>query len=274
MTDALGDRMKRYESIECGRTLIPRLPIIARIDGRAFHAFTKGMQRPFDKRFNQCMVNTTMALIAETNACIGYTQSDEITLAWKYDTHKSEVWFGGRIHKMVSQLAAHATLEFNQQVAQLLPDFSSRQPTFDARVWNVPDVAEGTNVFVWREWDATKNSISMAASHYFSHKQLLGKNSKDKIEMLHVMGIDWNKYPSEFKRGVYVRKNRYPLTLSYSGDIESLPEKHHARMSGFVDIERTAIEVLNMPPITKVINRESVIFDTAYPMAELGAGTE
>lgn len=108
--EALGDRMKAYEGVEAGRRLMPLLPVLARIDGRAFHSFTRGMMRPFDADLSACMVETTVALVKETGACVGYTQSDEITLAWHSPSLAQPIWFDGRVAKMTSQLAALATL--------------------------------------------------------------------------------------------------------------------------------------------------------------------
>ena len=181
--ESLGDRMKMYERIEAGRIFIPTLPIIARIDGRSFHNFTKGMDRPFDSALNHMMVLTTRHLVQETQACMGYTQSDEIILAWHSDDVKSQVWFDGRIHKMVSQLAAQATLRFYTLCEEINPYYAQRMPTFDARVWQVPNRKEGANVFLWREWDATKNSISMASSALYSDRELHGKDSSAKGEV-------------------------------------------------------------------------------------------
>ena len=150
MEDALGDRMKMYENAEASRRFMPMLPIMARIDGRSFSSFTRGMERPFDGTFAACMVETVRALMAETNACMGYTQSDEISLAWHSTTLKSQVWFDGRIAKMTSQIAAQATLHFYLAALKAMPQYAERLPTFDARVWQVPNRAEGANVFVWR----------------------------------------------------------------------------------------------------------------------------
>ena len=110
--DDFGDRMKLYEGMEAGRRFMPLLPVLARIDGRSFHSFTRGMDRPFDAVFSNAMVDTTAALVRETGACMGYTQSDEITLAWYSDNPKTQIWFDGRIAKMTSQLGAQATLIF------------------------------------------------------------------------------------------------------------------------------------------------------------------
>lgn len=262
MSDDLGDRMKMYEGMEAGRRLMPLAPILARIDGRAFHAFTRGMDRPFDGRFVDCMTATTAFLVRETNACMGYTQSDEITLAWHSTNIKSQVWFDGRIHKMVSQLAAQATLEFNARARILLPGFAHRRPTFDARVWSVPNRTEGANVFLWREWDATKNSISMAASALYSHNELHTKASADKHDMLMAMGINWNDYQARFKRGVYVQ--RRVLTTPFTAEeIALLPPKHHARANPDLTVERSEWRVIDLPPLASISNREAVVFDGA-----------
>lgn len=264
MTDDLGDRMKLYEGIEAGRRLMPLLPILARIDGRAFHAFTRGMHRPYDERFSGAMIQTTACLVRLTNASMGYTQSDEITLAWHSTNIKSQVWFDGRIHKMVSQLAAHATLIFNGEIARTMPGYADRDPTFDARVWNVPNRVEGANVLLWREWDATKNSISMAADAFYSHAQLHGKNGGEKLDMLMAKGVNWNLYPPFFKRGTYVqrRTTTKPFTAA---ELDDLPPKHQARTNPDLVVERSEVRVIELPPLASVVNREDVVFAGVLP---------
>ena len=265
MNDELGDRMKLYESAEAGRRLMPLLPVLARIDGRAFHSFTRGMERPFDPTFTQAMIDTTMALVNETGACMGYTQSDEITLAWHAATTQSQIWFDGRVAKMTSQLAAQATLTFYRLVLERMPQYASRLPTFDARVWNVPTRAQGANVFLWREWDATKNSVSMAASAHYSHNALMGKNSAQKDDLLHAKGINWNDYPPRFKRGTYVQRC-VTVTPFSAAEIESLPPKHAARANPDLVVERHVCAVLELPPLGMIANRADVIFDGAAPL--------
>lgn len=271
MSDQLGDRMKAYEGAEAGRRLMPLLPALARIDGRAFHSFTKGMDRPFDAVFSSCMLDTTAALVRDTGACMGYTQSDEITLAWHSRTAQSQIWFDGRVAKMTSQLGAQATLIFYRLVLERMPQYADRLPSFDARVWNVPNQTEGANVFLWREWDATKNSISMAASAYYSHKALLGKNGPQKHDMLHAKGVNWNDYPALFRRGAYVqrRTERVPFTAD---ELSQLPEKHAARQTPSLMVERSTCKVIDMPPLASVSNREAVIFDGAEPRAAASIG--
>lgn len=255
-----------YESAEAGRRFMPLIPIVARIDGRCFSKFTKGMIRPYDSKMSYAMVETARFLVEETNANIGYTQSDEISLAWHSDDIRSQVWFDGRIMKMTSQLAALATLKFNQLVRQnMLPDFQDRNPTFDARVWQVPNRTEAANMFVWREWDATKNSITMAASHYYSHNELQGKNGAEKQEMLFQKGVNWNDYPAFFKRGTYVQRRKVVRKYTIT-ELDNLSPEHHAHKNPNLEIERTDVMVLDLPPITSVQNREDVFFEGAEPI--------
>jgi tRNA(His) 5'-end guanylyltransferase len=264
MRDDFGDRMKEYEGMEAGRRFMPGLPIIARIDGRSFHNFTKGMTRPFDEIFTKCMIETTIALVKETGASCGFSQSDEISLCWYVDNPKQQVWFDGRIQKMTSQLGAQATLFFYREVLNRMPQYSDRMPSFDARVWNVPNLSEGANVFLWREWDATKNSISMAASSYYSHKTLHEKTGSEKQEMLFQKGINWNDYPTYFKRGTYVQRREEVIPFT-AEELSKLPEKHAARLNPDLKVTRSTVKVLDLPPLGSIQNREKVIFFGAEP---------
>jgi hypothetical protein len=170
MSDVLGDRMKLYELAEAGRRFMPLLPILARIDGRCFSAFTRGMERPYDQMMTRLMVATTRHLVEETNASMGYTQSDEITLAWHQTDMKSQVWFDGRISKMTSQLGAQATLFFYRNCCEHMPAFASRHPTFDARVWQVPrrTAPRSTRCCSPRASTGTTTRPSSNAEHTFS----------------------------------------------------------------------------------------------------------
>jgi len=259
--DPLGDRMKLYEQTEAGRKLMPLLPAMARIDGRGFSRFTKGMKRPYDKDMSNFMHDTTRYLVQETGAVCGYTQSDEISLCWIQPHFGSEIFFGGKIQKMVSQLAALATMQFNQLLINH-PSLFNKKPTFDARVWNVPSLAEAVNTFLWRELDASKNSISMAARHYYSHLELHGKTWGEMNEMLFQKGINWNDYPVFFKRGTFFRKVKEtrPFTTE---EIEKLPEKHAARTDPNLTVERTTIVDYEIPPLLRIQNKTDVLFKGA-----------
>ena len=262
MKDSLGDRMKQYEGQACGHRLMPLLPTLARVDGRAFHSFTRGMERPFDPRMSDAMLTTAVRLVKETGACMAYVQSDEITLAWLATDRDSQIWFDGRRDKMVSGLSALATLHFYRCVLGLLPDFADRLPTFDARVWQVPNREEGANAFLWRELDATKNSISMAAHAVCGHKASMHKNGAQKQEMLWQRGVNWNDYPASFKRGQFVQRRTFTRPFT-STELDRLPPKHHARSQPDLTVARTEWAVLDLPPFRTITNREAVIFDGA-----------
>ena len=185
MNDSLGDRMKGYERAEAGRWLMPLLPAVARLDGRAFHSFVRGLARPFDRRLSDLMLDAATFLVRETNATVGYTQSDEITLAWVPEQYDGQIFFYGRIQKMTSMLAALCSAYFNRRLPAFLPtEYADRVPVFDARVWSVPSLEEAANTFLWRELDATKNSISMAARALYEHADIHEKTGAEMQEML------------------------------------------------------------------------------------------
>ena len=259
MIDKMGDRLKMFEGIEAGRILIPNLPICVRVDGRAFHTFTRGMNRPYDERMSKAMIETMKYLVKKTDACIGYVQSDEISLVLS-DT--KDPLFGGRVQKLTSIIAAMATAKFNDEIHKSFPDKPLAE--FDCRVWNVPNRTEAANTILWREFDATKNSISMAARSVYSDNQLLNKNSSEKQEMLWQKGINWDKYPVFFKRGTYARRVVMERKLT-PDELKDLPEHHEARKNPDMVFTRSEIKEIEMPIFSTVENREAVIFDGAEP---------
>ena len=212
--DKLGDRCKEFERIETDRYALPGLPLLARLDGRAFHTFTRGLNRPYDERMSRCMIEVTSFLVKELHALIGYTQSDEITLLWYLPDPKSELPFNGRYQKLTSVLAGLASTQFYKSLLLYLPNKVNQTPCFDCRVWQVPSIKEAIDVFVWREDDAVKNSISMAASAYYSTRELYKKDSSEKQEMLFQKGVNWNDYPAFFKRGTYLQRRSFQRTLT------------------------------------------------------------
>lgn len=268
--DDLGDRMKNYEMMEAGRKFLPLLPIVARLDGRSFSKFTKGLKRPYDIRLSNLMIDLTKYLVQETNAVCGYCQSDEISLAWYSSTRESQIFFDGRIQKMNSVLASMAGTYFMYQLAfnNALPkEYADKLPHFDCRVWQLPNLSEATNCFLFRELDATKNSISMAAQEFYSHNELMNKNSSEKQELLFQKGINWNYYPSFFKRGSFVQRVKTSRKFTEE-ELKNLPEKHLARKNLDLEIVRTDYSVIDMPPLNKVINRIDVIFNGATPITK------
>lgn len=253
--DFLGDRMKTYEEIT-EKILLPRVPICARMDGRAFHSFTKKMTRPYSESFFIAMDETVKALIGEFHSDIGYTQSDEITLIWIPKDINWDPIFGGRIQKMVSNLASFTSVVFNKYIKSLFgSDYAEKNPTFDARVWVVPNIEEAANVLLWRELDATRNSISMAARSIFSHKECLNKNSDELKEMLKSKGIIWDDYPSRFRKGIYFRRTLIKRFLTDS-EIEKIPEKYRPHWPIF----RHDILPLELSPLIKIEDKVKALF--------------
>lgn len=266
--DEFGDRMKYYESMEAGRRFLPMLPVIARLDGKNFSRWTKGLKRPYDERMNELMKKVTVDLVTNTNANIGYTQSDEITLGFYSNSFKSQIFFDGRIMKLTSVLASMATAYFNDWAPKLIPEREGYLAYFDCRVWQLPNLVEGTNAILWRELDATKNSVSMAARHYYSHQQLHGLGRADMMDLLHAKGVNWNDYPVFFKRGVYVQRHK-EIRKFTADEIEDLPEQHEARTNPNLEVERTDTLIMDdMPPLAKVINRTEVLFFGDDPIVE------
>lgn len=214
---SLGDRMKGYEQIP--RTfLMRRNPVIIRLDGKAFHTFTRGMMKPFDEVLQKTMQDTMKYLCENIQNCkLGYTQSDEITLLLiDYEQLETDAWFGNNIQKMTSVSASMATLAFNKffrlhveniwveeqnsaYVNMLM--FKRDMALFDSRVFSIPK-EEVCNCFLWRQQDATRNSIQSVGQANFSHKELHKKSVKMIQEMLFTeKDINWNDYPTTNKRG-------------------------------------------------------------------------
>lgn len=261
--DSLGDRMKWFEQ-RYAHVVMPKIPVLARIDGRSFHSFTRGLERPYDTRLSDLMVDTTKFLVRETNACCGYTQSDEISLVWLTKNPNEEAFFGGKLTKLVSVVGSLATAYFNRHLSTALPQKANEMPVFDNRVWQVPTIEEAANYFVWREQDAVRNSIQMAARSMYSHTECHKKNSSELQEMLFQKGVNWNDYPVFFKRGTYVRRRTLerPFTTE---ELENLPSKHHARLNPEMSITRTVVMTEHFPPLTQIANRAEVLVLGADP---------
>lgn len=219
MFDSLGDRMKAYENVS--RIYLPRrLPVIIRVDGRAFHTFTRGFQRPFDSVLAASMWETAKALCKEiSGAKLAYTQSDEISvLVTNNDTLTTEPWFANNLQKIVSLSASVATRAFDNAFQLKISSYNDsfkqfstyfrvlHTATFDARAFILPP-EEVCNYFIWRQQDAVRNSIQMAAQSVYSHKELQHKNQSNLQDMLMEKGINWNDYEVWQKRGACVVKD-------------------------------------------------------------------
>ena len=218
--DDLGTRMKEfYEQVPKTR-LVRRMPVAIRIDGKAFHTFTRGFRKPFDIVLIKTMQETTKYLCENIQNCIfGFTQSDEITLILvDYKELDTSAWFDYEVQKLCSVSASMATMAFNkffynmvmeetaggeftEGIAGIHLNAAEKGAMFDARCFNIPK-EEVTNLIYWRQLDATRNSIQMVGQANFSHKELQNKSCNDIQDMLHEQkGINWNDYPTIYKRG-------------------------------------------------------------------------
>jgi tRNA(His) guanylyltransferase len=193
----LGDRMKGYEKTFSGIAL-KRTPLMIRVDGKAFHTFTKGFDKPFDKALMQAMVSSAMCAAKEMQGFkVAYIQSDEVTFCLTdYDTIETQGWFGYKIQKMVSISAALMTAAFNQNFKT---DKTDKVPIFDSRAFSLPK-SEVINAFLWRALDWKRNSLQMLCQSNFSHKEMHCKNQIHMHEMLHGIGKSWTKDLSEQER--------------------------------------------------------------------------
>lgn len=224
--DSLGDRMKANYENRAKTYLVRRMPVIIRLDGKAFHTFTRGLKKPYDEIFHNTM-NATMKYLCENiQGCkLGYTQSDEITLLLTdYDTLTTDAWFDNNVQKICSVSASMATMAFNKFMRKFVYDIfvfgkdeskeyvdtlvnKLENAMFDSRCFNIPE-DEVTNCFIWRQQDATRNAIQMLGQCNFSHKELHGKSCSAIQDMLmDQKGINFNDMPTEFKRGVCCRRD-------------------------------------------------------------------
>jgi len=218
------DRMKESYEIRARNYLTKRIPVIIRIDGKAFHTYTKGLNKPFDECLIEDMQKTAVYLCEQIQGCkAAYIQSDEISLLLTdYDKIDTEAWFNYEVQKMISISASLATAKFNQlRLIRLITNDicvenyclvenakNQKLATFDSRCFTIPkdDVA---NYFLARQLDAEKNSIAMLAQSMYSHKELHGKHGGEMQEMCFQKGINWNDLHFSKKRGSFIVRNIY-----------------------------------------------------------------
>lgn len=219
MRDDLGNRMKEnYE--DRARIMLPRRTFtILRLDGKAFHTFCRKFRKPFDEDLIDMMNNTAIALCEEIQGVkFAYVQSDEISLLLTdFDNIKSDAWFDNNLQKIVSVSSSIATAAFNAEFIKYSCkdqiDFGTinhkKLARFDCRAFTIPQAIEVENYFIWRQQDASKNSVSMVAQSLYSHKQLQSVKQSGLQELIFQKGINWNDYPIHLKRGRVIAKVKY-----------------------------------------------------------------
>ena len=213
---SLGNRMKEAYEQRTKYKLTRRTPTIIRVDGKCFSQYTKGLERPFDQGLMTDMDEVAKYLCKNIQGCkFAYIQSDEISLMLTdWDTLITDSWFDYNVQKMCSVSASMATMQFNR--SRMLTAYhsmkdlytvalSDKWAEFDSRVFQVP-YSEINNYFLWRQQDATRNSIASVAQSMYSHKELFGKNTDQMQEMIFQKGTNWNDYTPYFKRGRVIKK--------------------------------------------------------------------
>ena len=280
--DNLGTRMKTYYEEVPKFRLYRRTPVAIRIDGKAFHTFTRGFKKPFDEILIKSMQQTMLYLCENIQGCVlGYTQSDEITLILQdYKTLTTSAWFDYEIQKICSISASMATMAFNKYFSENAGEFyrsiwdeaiedwsmnatkvdidycatlslaARKGAMFDARCFNIPK-EEVTNLIYWRQLDAARNSVQMVGQAYFSHQELQNKSCSDIQDMLmEKYNINWNDFPTTQKRGSCCVKVYYQ---NPEVDIKDGPD---IRSSWFIDNEIPQFKGEGREYIEKLINFE------------------
>lgn len=270
VNDELGKRMKEfYEAVPKTR-LVRRTPVAIRIDGKAFHTFTRGFEKPFDEVLGRAMRETMKYLCENIQGCVlGYTQSDEITLILiDYKKLTSSAWFDYEVQKMCSIAASMATMAFNKffykevqewkkntfptdylgcqtgtismtniQRMEKYEQAADKGAMFDARVFNIPK-EEVANLIYWRQLDATRNSIQMVGQANFSHKELQNKSCNQIQDMLfQERDINWNDFPTHLKRGSCCVKSDVSVTFATEHEDGSVTTGAVERPHWEIDLE-------------------------------------
>lgn len=283
--DDLGTRMKTfYEEIPKTK-LMRRCPVTIRIDGKAFHTFTRGFQKPFDEILIEAMQKTMKYLCENIQGCVlGYTQSDEITLILiDYKKLNSSAWFDYEVQKMCSIAASMATMAFNKffkknvenleqyyaieyetngwygkgtpeyEMCETYSKAVEKGAMFDARCFNIPK-EEVTNLIYWRQLDASRNSIQMVGQANFSHKELQNKSCNQIQDMLIDKGINWNDLPTHQKRGSCCVRNNIVISTDGTTEIVQLRDSSESENVWIIDKEIPIFKGEGREYIDKLIN--------------------
>lgn len=263
--DNLGDWCKWLEKNFSNEIMIPTLPVIIRLDGNNFSQWTKGLEKPFDEKLTELMVDLTKYLVKETNAIVGYTQSDEITLILYSPTRKIQLYNDGKKQKILSKLTSKCSNYFNERRKELLPKHN-KLANFDCRVYQTPTLHDACVQLLWRELDATRNSIQSLGHSKFSVKEMHGLNSyqiQDKLML--DCGVNWNNLPTKWKRGTYVK--RVVTNESFKvEELKNLPPKHIAHKNPNLIVERSVIKEIEYPIFNTIKNQVDVIFNNLEPI--------
>lgn len=258
--DALGDRMKTYE-VAARTTLTRRLPIIIRVDGKAFHTWTHGLERPYDAKLIDAMNVVALELCQKVEGTVlAYVQSDEISLLLhNYKRLQTQPWFDNQVQKMVSVSASVAAATMTIESFGVFGHYKPAH--FDARVFMLPE-AEVVNYFLWRQQDASRNSIQMLARTLYSHKELDKKNTSELNELCFAKGHNWNDLPIHLRRGRCAVKVEERGQLIYEVGSEKPVAEGPRRTKWTIDNEIPLFN-LNRPYIERLLAVEDEAVEKA-----------
>lgn len=264
--ETLGDRMKEFESVHTQTSLVPGVPVYVRIDGRCFHTFTHGLQKPFDPDFAWTMKEVTKHLHDKTNAFISYVQSDEISLCY---LEPSKMPFETRLFKLESVLAGMASAAFcvHGSKTKLKDRIEKFIPHFDCRVCQMP-LEEIPNMLLFRERDCLKNAITLVALEHFSNKQIHKKSGEEKIAMLKDIGVDFSKdIDEDFRYGSWFRRVVFQKELD-AETLAKIPEKQRKLdENGKMLVTRSEVRQVKFGmPLSRMDNRLDVLLNGSSPV--------
>lgn len=210
MHDDLGDRMETFYESRAKVFLPRRAYTIIRVDGKAFHSYTRGLVEPFDLGLVEDMDITAQYLCKNImGAKFAFVQSDEISiLLTDFDNLQTQAWFENNLQKCVSVSASMATRAFNEARLSRIGTLN-KWGEFDSRIFQIPSKPEVANYFIWRQQDTVRNSIESMARSLFSHKELDRKNTSEQQEMIFSKGQNWNNLDAKLKRGRLIVKVQF-----------------------------------------------------------------
>lgn len=261
--DALGDELKQLEMTESGRGSPIGEPVVVRVDGIGFSKFTRPFKRPFDERIAAAMDAATVALVDRFHPVLAYTQSDEITLV--FYNPDFEIPYDGRYQKLASSCASVASTSFLRKGLELFPErLENVTPVFDGRANGMSRERAARNV-QWREDDARRNAVSMAAHAVLGGHALHGKTSADLKDMMREAGVEASDYPERFLRGAFFRRERVYSSRTPK-ELERIPEAFRVAAAA-VKCRSMKVQLMGIPPLSILENLEEFVLDGDDPVA-------
>lgn len=262
--DEFVERMKRYDRVANSQKLIPGLPLYARVDGRRFTTFAKDMGYPYVELKDKCGFELSNAMmVASERLCREFccdlveTHSDEISLGW---TEMEKAPFDGEYFKLVSNIASYASVVFFNSISRYIPDKISKGffPSFDCRVFQLPDTIELANVFIWRQNDCILGCLNQYAQQFFSHKQLEGKSCDERRRMLEMAGRKFDEKVGEvFRYGYFCERQKYEAKIP--------PEHRESPLKDTVSRTRIGHKEVGFS-LSKLLNKVGFLFGGEKPM--------